>query len=269
MPDEIRQSTLPPLFEFAFCPKFDAKLQILSKLSPESWGYRNTPSIKPLPILWNYIQHTFKRIKEEYDALSLLEKKNTKIYLIGDKCCFNTGLYTENYESIYGLFQKNRNPKQKWALHGFFKESDFVLKEFPEFPERANYVDDISDIIFDWRLPLRIHLDHILDDPENYKRIPSGLREQGKEYIRMVFTGAIELAKKRLAVNFKIAVPQYYNGRVQLLIPLVLNSNGIADLALAIYRQETYYSGRTCLTLDMAYNNARLIVKPESDWLRP
>ena len=28
-----------------------------------------------------------------------------------------------------------------------------------------------------------------------------------------------------------------------------------------------YYQGHTCLTLDMAYNNARLIVKSESTWL--
>lgn len=28
-----------------------------------------------------------------------------------------------------------------------------------------------------------------------------------------------------------------------------------------------YYQGHTCLTLDMAYNNARLIARPNSDWL--
>ena len=30
-----------------------------------------------------------------------------------------------------------------------------------------------------------------------------------------------------------------------------------------------YYQGHTCLTMDMAYSNARLIAKPESNWLLP
>ena len=30
-----------------------------------------------------------------------------------------------------------------------------------------------------------------------------------------------------------------------------------------------FYTGHTCLTLDMAYNNARLIACPNSEWLTP
>ena len=41
------------------------------------------------------------------------------------------------------------------------------------------------------------------------------------------------------------------------------------DLALACEKKEdgSCYLGRTCLTMEMAYNNARLIAKPESEWL--
>ena len=38
---------------------------------------------------------------------------------------------------------------------------------------------------------------------------------------------------------------------------------------LAIFKENGFYSGRTCLTLDMAINNARLIAKPDDEWLKP
>ena len=39
------------------------------------------------------------------------------------------------------------------------------------------------------------------------------------------------------------------------------------DVAIAVTKKDNSYQGHTCLTLDMAYNNARLIAKPESTWL--
>ena len=69
-----------------------------------------------------------------------------------------------------------------------------------------------------------------------------------------------------------LAVPQFFTdknsdtGRVQLLIPLCLEGDN-PDLALTVERGENAYSARTCLTLKMAYNNARLINKPEAQWL--
>jgi len=55
------------------------------------------------------------------------------------------------------------------------------------------------------------------------------------------------------------------------LIPIYLTNAETPDLALALSREENSrrYIGRTCLTMEMAYNNARLIVRPDSDWLKP
>lgn len=39
------------------------------------------------------------------------------------------------------------------------------------------------------------------------------------------------------------------------------------ELALTIQREEGFYSARTCLTLEMAYNNARQICRPMASWL--
>ena len=67
------------------------------------------------------------------------------------------------------------------------------------------------------------------------------------------------------------AVPQYYKGKIQLLVPICLINENAPDLALVVSKNEfgNQYLGHTCLTLDMAYNNARLIARPDSSWLKP
>ena len=56
---------------------------------------------------------------------------------------------------------------------------------------------------------------------------------------------------------------------MQLLLPLCLLKPDVADLALVVARVGDAYHGSTVLTLDMAYNNARLLARPDSEWLVP
>lgn len=79
----------------------------------------------------------------------------------------------------------------------------------------------------------------------------------------------IENAKERVRRNYKVAVPQYYKGKVQLLIPICLTKPDVADMALLIQKHEGHYRAATCLTLDMAYNNARQLARPDREWLNP
>lgn len=58
---------------------------------------------------------------------------------------------------------------------------------------------------------------HIFGDAENYLRIPESVRESPNKL--MLFDGAIKRAKHMIDANYKTAVPQYYKGRIQLLIP--------------------------------------------------
>ena len=48
---------------------------------------------------------------------------------------------------------------------------------------------------------------------------------------------------------------------------MCLEDDETPTLALTVTKIGNFYQGHTCLTLDMAYNNARLIAKPESNWL--
>ncbi len=57
---------------------------------------------------------------------------------------------------------------------------------------------------------------------------------------------------------------------MQLLLPVALLRRDVVELALAVDRLgPDVYLGRTVLTLDWAYNNARLLTRPDTDWLRP
>ncbi|MDY2788958.1 MAG: DUF3825 domain-containing protein [Atopobium sp.] len=243
------------LFEFAFCPRFDSKILFLSELCPEKWNFSNQSTNS---ILKSYIKHTF---------LKLFEEGN--IFQSEDHALFNTGLYTEYYEAIYAYFTRNEIPnRQKWFLNGFYTGYQLTSMGISYLPKRANYFENPADLVFDTNCEICPQYAHIFGDIENRNRIPESVREGMNR--EMLFDGAIKHAKHMIDANYKTAVPQYYRGRIQLLIPICLINPNVPDLALVVSKSETgnQYLGHTCLTLDMAYNNARLIARPDSAWLK-
>ena len=142
---------------------------------PEDWGPSNR-------ILKNYLSFSFSR------AVFLTERdvdqtapSNLPLVFDDDRCLFNTGLYTRRYETIYGLFEPNTKPdaRLRWFLKGFFKESDPMLVSFEYLPCRVRFAEDPSELVFDYRLPIRSNIDHILGDEENLTRIPASLMGEG------------------------------------------------------------------------------------------
>lgn len=248
------------LFDFAFIPDYDQKLEELSQQAErEDWEYHNTSSSHPNPVLNNYLKYTYKRVAEE-GKISLSND--------GQYACFNTGLATSNQESIYASFEANRQAgRQPWFFKGWFRKGRRELNRFDELPEMAHYFDDPACLVFDLRKELRINIEHIIE--ENKERFPEPYKSLDNFALQTFLKGAIDNAKERIRRSYKAAIPQYYGGRVQLLLPLCLSSPNTADMALVIERHPHFYRGSTCLTLDMAYNNARQICKPERDWLQP
>lgn len=240
----------------------------------ESFAKTDSPTMTWGPgnrILKNYLSFSFSR------AVFLTERdvdqtapSNLPLVFGDDRCLFNTGLYTRRFETIYGLFEPNTKPdaRQRWFLKGFFKESDPMLVSFEYLPCRVRFAEDPSELVFDYRLPIRSNIDHILGDEENLTRIPASLMGEGNSLLlRRAFEGAVVEAARRAAANYTLAVPQFYGGRIQLLLPLCLTGDK-PELALTIQREDGFYAARTCLTLDMAYNNARLICRPETSWIK-
>lgn len=255
------------LFDFAFLGDFSSQLERLAdRAQPEEWDYANNPR-GTFPILSNYLRYTFKRIVEEGKlAFGSLDDGEEVV-------AFNTGLFTPKYQTIYACFVENRIPdQQRWFLRGWFTDNEWAMKPFAqELPEPARYFDRPHELVFDPDLPLIPNLDHILDD--NMERFPAELQKQDHQR-RLILDGAIRDAVKRVQTNYKLAVPQYYfgragaqPGRMQLLLPLSLVEPGRTDLALVVDRESECYRAFTVLPLDLAYKNARLIARPDADWL--
>ena len=81
---------------------------------------------------------------------------------------------------------------------------------------------------------------------------------------------AVETARKRVRWNFKTAIPSYYPraNSMSLLLPMCLLDDSAPDCALVVQLMPSgNYQGQTILTLRQAYMNARLICRPDSDWL--
>lgn len=257
------------LFEFAYLGDFVEQLKALAaSAQSEDWDYRDAHTGK-LPILNNYIRYTYKRLVEEGKvAFGELDTS-------GRVAAFNTGLFTPHYQTIFACFVENEIPdRQPWFLRGWFTENERIMRSFSqEAPQPARYFDRPAELVFDPDLPIVANLEHILDD--NADRFPADLQDRAHQR-RLILDGAIRDAAKRVQTNYKLAVPQYYfgrgggqPGRMQLLLPLALIEPGRTDLALVVDRDDKCYRAFTVLPLRFAYKNARLIARPDADWLAP
>lgn len=255
---------------FDFCRTYDwqKRLDVLENiLLPERWSFINVKTDarnNKNPILENYIKYTFKRVCQ----IECEKKEILSTSIDGNFACFNLGLFTKQYERVYFLIKKESKPDddKDWSFCGFEKESSPSLFCFNELPPKVNFICKVEDLVFDINCPIRVNAAHILSNPDNVSRLPDNL--QSAPNLQTIFEGAVQLAIKKVDANYKTAVPQYYDGKIQFLLPLSLSGDlEKIDVVMAISKINGFYRGNTCLTLDMAYNNARLIAKPDTPWL--
>ena len=249
------------LFDLIFFPGMNEKLDDLADVAEiESWDYQGTASPHHKPILYNYLQYTYRRLQDE-----------NKIFVSddGQALTFNTGLVTPNQEEIYCYCTTNRNSNatQPWHFTGWRRKGESDLSRFSQLPGMAHYFEDPSSLVFDSRKEIRSNVAHIIS--ENKERFPAPYNGMGEYTLQTFLKGALDNAKERARRNYKTAIPHYYQGRVQLLLPLCLGNPNQADLAIVVEDMGNFYRAATCLTLDMAYNNARQLARPDRDWLMP
>lgn len=210
------------------------------------------------------MEHTFRKISSEAKLAYAQNKKYA---------CFNTGLVTENLEEIYAFFEENRVQNDKaspYFFRAFIKKSDReFLNIFAENPpERADYFSNPDLLIFNPNYAFIPDIDHIIED--SIHRFPKTLQSATPKVLRTLLGGAIEEVKKIAKTNYRLAIPQYRENKIHLLLPLHLEDE-VPDLALCVEQiNRSTYSCYMCLTMGMAYNNARLIVCPlTGEWLKP
>ncbi len=280
------------IFDYAIVANWEDRLSSLSHMAePERWQNQHLPSRSALPILDRYLVHTFMRAHDQQ-----------KVTIADQISCFNTGLLTPAHEEIFGVFSisENYDPTQpisntnkKWFLKHWARSGDRVLTDLMEFPPLVDYWNDPTHLIFDPKLQVQLNLDHIVRD--NLNRFPEELggrvnsagqptdlqddadddddaeKTTDAQTVPLATRNALEGAMKhsvRLAQrSYRIAVPQFYKGKIQLLLPLFLRSSEKPDLALTLERHGGWYRAATVLYMDWAYSHARLLARPNSEWL--
>lgn len=136
---------------------------------------------------------------------------------------------------------------------------DFLAEELRGDDDAMDLIDEIRAADAAGKRRLYKELGDILEDDDRlFRRVPARLNE------------AVETAKKRVRWNFKTAIPSYYprGNTMSLLLPICLMDDEVADAALVVQLMPSgNYQGQTILTMRQAYTNARLICRPDSDWL--
>lgn len=152
-----------------------------------------------------------------------------------------------------------------WYFRGFCDELSPRLKYIEPLPLKPTYQMSHRGVTFNPDWPIRVNIEHILGDAENLERIPVKIRRA--KNLPLLLETAVELARRKAVIEPGIVVPQGYQGKVQYLLPICLTNMNKPDLAMTLSVMDGYYLGNTCLTLEMAYMNARVISRPIAPWL--
>lgn len=275
------------LYRYAFWPAYAEDLRILKNqlALPENWSFKENPSDDDFPILKSYIDYTFAKAWRD---------KQIVLSVDGRYSVFNTGLVNRNYQYIYILFERNAGQSpwkfSMFCIPGIRQGGRLLADNFKVLPTPVRYFSDISDISYmisndktpDEQLP-DLQPDHyFIDHPE---RLPlhfllDGCRKNQNiiyllklvfEALEAAFRNAVRKAVMRVSWNYRTAIPVYFPSynKMSILLPLSFSSKTEAEIALVVeYNSVSQkYTAPTILTLPVAYSNARLVGKPESDWL--
>lgn len=259
------------LFEFAYVPDWYGHLDALQQMAlPEPWRFRK-PMVETKntdnPILERYIHTIFRKQSIDYNTASDEKAAASFFHVENEHACFHTGLYTQRYKPIYACFDRNKklDTSLQWFFRGFCDEISPRLKYIEPLPEKPSYHMIQNGINFNPEWSIRVNVDHILGDAENLERIPTKLRKA--KNLPLLLETAVELARRKAIIEPGIVVPQGYQCKLQYLLPICLTNMKKPDLAMTLTVMDGYYLGNTCLTLEMAYLNARLIARPLAPWL--
>ena len=307
MPPVGMQAGVPTkaIEEFAWMGPWEGFLESLAAIAlPETWTFKDDSSDRRFEILKNYVCNTYYRLNQE-DKICVAEDGSFAAFNTGlvdsrfdDIClCFEPQLNRVPWRFVGFASSGNRGLKKK------------VNKTFNPLPQTACYFDKLEDLLFDPERELQVDYEHVLVDNtrrlplEFFARELSGCAEamgiverlkaceadeveplfrelsdlietDSRVYrtLRSRLEDAVDIARRRVRWNFKTAIPSYYPraNSMSLLLPLCLLDDQHADVALVVQLQESgIYQGQTILTIEQAYTNARLICRPDSDWLTP
>ncbi|MCQ2343694.1 MAG: DUF3825 domain-containing protein [Paludibacteraceae bacterium] len=302
--EQNTSSVLSKLKDWAYLGNINdmlIKLVEMNLLDGDKWVYPNgLPNYPNYPILFNLLQCTFCRLQYQGKVAYSIDGRYAAFNtgLVNKKYMSIVALFSKNDEGFKSqwIFKDFIIPGQR--------EGKILNQKFKDEIEPASFYDDPSELIYNLKLgsPM-IDYEHIL--AQRVYRLPEKFLEQifsptidvhscfksiGEErrqrfealteYLRAHdsvyrnmknrFDDAVEIAMKRTCWNYKTAVPMYYPrfNSIGLLLPLALADEAKIDIALIVNRTPAdKYEGVSVLSLDQAYTDARVIARPNSEWL--
>lgn len=246
----------------------------------EAWNFHNdrfkTKYRSDVPKLKNYLNYTFRR-------LVALETANPGRYFVysadGDWVSFNTGLQNHHAADLLAIFQRYkqrpdslRRTVPDWVFKGCYTPNERQYRDRfgVNVPDIAWYSTDSRDFVFDTSYRLeRDVFDHLFDRAKQRAGLPNASDEVVRNYLR----GALENLIPKIKRNYKVAIPVWYveEQRMQLLLPFV-SASDINDVSCFLVERDDptkTYRLKTIFDLDQAYFSARLITRPDREWLDP
>lgn len=272
----------------------------------EDWAYGDTQNqYTAFPILRNYLINTFyKQYRDGHVAEVTHGGKSWAAFntgLVDDRYDPIFALYEQN--------DRPPRPWKfhSFSRPNIGRDGQTLARNFNPLPPAPKYFENAEDVIFDPDTSIQPRYDHIVYDsiekdryPSDFlkKHVPSGIEWKDPSKmekteraaflrdfrhaleadartdrdIRNRIDDAIALAVKRARWNFKTAIPLYFPkaNAISLLLPIALVDDDEVDLALVVARTAAGgYSGETVYKLKWAYDHARLVCRPDSDWLTP
>lgn len=274
----------------------DSMNELLGKLAEEAlyenWTFTNYQSKVNHPILKNYLENTYFQLVHQ--GKLYINKKE-------EKMLFNTGLIDSAFNELFLVCDivpnsaKDSLFRQEYRSPEIYKTSNRVFRNYSRNAPLpvATFYENPGDLLFNWEIaqkPGGINFadEHIFRD--NLNRINNGLRDPVIRFnfdspndiarCRQMFEGALKASLELSKRNYKFVAPQFWpsTGKIQFLMPIYLegvqeirsgNSREVLPPTVALSMELVHgqYIGTTILTLDMAYQNARLIARPDGFWL--
>lgn len=213
----------------------DVLRELAHQTMEERWSFGSKENFG---ILRSYLQYTFshqvQKNKIDYDA-------------DGQYAAFNTGLPDRNtYKYLYAIFSRLPEERQR-DVHPLYCRQEFRLEGFV-----------VSG---------RGGLGKILSEKISLPAPPTYFQTRNETVWQL------GIAIKRLAWNWRAVVPCYNpeQGESCFLLPVSFSEDDRTDRAMIASCSETnknnIYTIHTVIFLNWAYLDARLICRPESEWL--
>lgn len=247
-------------------------------------------------LLETYIQYTYARVKDE----NKIATSNDNLH-----ACWNTGLVDYRYEPIY-CYLNRKNVSNRWMFKAFCisgeDEGKYMNDNIANLPECAMYFQDGELLCQPQKENLSVDQHHIISEHPSrlpFKWLEQAIGEEAKwqtdetalEYDKRVsellpkdspqnltlqtfLKQSIEESIKRCQWNYKTAIPYFdpIYKKLGWFLPLCMkeSKNLVPFAALVVSKRKSgRFQGETIYRLNWAYRCARLVCRPDSDWLTP